>query len=273
MENTTVLTKSEKVSQRKKKRVTWAVSIPLVVVPIVALVIAIVIDYRGYKKGQEYGLASISAALEISNASWINEDDSYTEQCEDVYHNLSVCIPDVRYAFADIMESAGFNRYHSYEIAGWFKYTNIVEYASDYYYYWNISLLIFCSIVLMFSIMFTIRINKEEKKELIVFEDSVLCKVNSKKSKQLVFEDINNVDFGKNTLKIVGTGIKFKISNLTNAENIKSVIIEKKKTAQSKSDSLSINNADELKKYKDLLDNGVISQEEFDAKKKQILGL
>ena len=32
-------------------------------------------------------------------------------------------------------------------------------------------------------------------------------------------------------------------------------------------------NADELKKYKDLLDNGVISQEEFDAKKKQLLKL
>ena len=32
-------------------------------------------------------------------------------------------------------------------------------------------------------------------------------------------------------------------------------------------------NADELKKYKDLLDGGIISQEEFDAKKKQLLGL
>lgn len=32
-------------------------------------------------------------------------------------------------------------------------------------------------------------------------------------------------------------------------------------------------NADELKKYKDLLDIGVITQEEFEAKKKQILGL
>lgn len=273
MENTTVLAKSEKVSQRKKKRVTWAVSVPLIIVPIVALVIAIVIDYRDYKKGQEYGFASIRAALELSDASWINEDDSYAEQCKDVFHNLSICIDDVRYAFGDIMESAGFNRYPSYESYYWFRFTNIVEYASYYYNDWITGLLIFCSCVLLFSIMFTIRINKEEKKELIVFEDSVLCKVNSKKSKQLVFEDINNVDFGKNTLKIVGTGIKFKISNLTNAENIKSVIIEKKKTAQSKSDSLSINNADELIKYKNLLDNGVISQEEFDAKKKQILDL
>ncbi|MBQ3005714.1 MAG: SHOCT domain-containing protein, partial [Clostridia bacterium] len=32
-------------------------------------------------------------------------------------------------------------------------------------------------------------------------------------------------------------------------------------------------NADELKKYKDLLDSGAISQEEFDAKKKKLLGL
>ena len=32
-------------------------------------------------------------------------------------------------------------------------------------------------------------------------------------------------------------------------------------------------NADELKKFKELLDNGVITQEEFDTKKKQLLGL
>ena len=32
-------------------------------------------------------------------------------------------------------------------------------------------------------------------------------------------------------------------------------------------------NADELKKYKELFDQGVITQEEFDAKKKQLLGL
>lgn len=35
----------------------------------------------------------------------------------------------------------------------------------------------------------------------------------------------------------------------------------------------SVSNADELKKYKELLDAGIITQEEFDAKKKQLLGL
>ena len=36
---------------------------------------------------------------------------------------------------------------------------------------------------------------------------------------------------------------------------------------------ISASNADELKKFKELLDSGVITQEEFDAKKKQLLGL
>ena len=34
-----------------------------------------------------------------------------------------------------------------------------------------------------------------------------------------------------------------------------------------------VSSADELKKFKELLDSGIITQEEFDAKKKQLLGL
>lgn len=285
-ENIKVLVKSEKISQKKKKRMVWAISILLIIVTMAALVF----DYVGYKKGQEFGLACVSIASEIGSSSWINENDSYAEQCKDVYNKLNSHTHDltfngvtydasgvrkaedaVRSSFADLMESEGFDRYGSYHIADWFKYTNIVEYFSGYY--WNAILPLLCYIVLLFSIVFTILVNREEKKELVVYEDSILCRVSPKKSKQLVFEDINNIDFGKNTLKLSGVGVKFKITNLTNAESIKSVMIEKKQTSQAKSGGSYISNADELKKYKDLLDSGVISQNEFDAKKKQILGL
>ncbi|QNK62923.1 SHOCT domain-containing protein [Pedobacter sp. PAMC26386] len=37
--------------------------------------------------------------------------------------------------------------------------------------------------------------------------------------------------------------------------------------------TITLSTADELKKYKDLLDSGAINQAEYDAKKKQILGL
>lgn len=285
-ENIKVLVKSEKISQKKKKRIVWAISILLIIVTMAALVL----DYGGYKKGQEFGLVSASITSEIGSVSWVNKNDSYAEQCEDVYRKLNAHTSDItingikhdasdvrkaenalRSSFANLMKNAGFDRYSSYNIADWFKYTNIVEYFSGYY--WNTNLPLLCYIVLLFSIVFTTLVNREEKKELIVYEDSVLCRVSPKKSKQLVFEDINNIDFGKNTLKLSGVGVKFKITNLINSESIKSVIIEKKQTLQDKSGSSGISNADELKKYKDLLDSGVISQNEFDAKKKQILGL
>lgn len=48
---------------------------------------------------------------------------------------------------------------------------------------------------------------------------------------------------------------------------------EKPVTATTIKQEIPQSNADELKKYKELLDGGIISQEEFDAKKKQLLGL
>lgn len=257
---------------------------------VIITAVSFAVEYSGYKKGQEFGLASAIIASDMGSYSWIDENGTYADQCEDAYNRLNSRTSDItidgmtydasdvrkaeeemRTAFADVMESAGYDRYSSYNIADWFKYTNSVEYFAGHY--WYRALPIFCYIVLIFSIVFTIIVNREAKKELVVYEDSVLCRFNPKNSKQLVFKDINNIDFGKNSLKLIGTGCKFKIANITNAENIKSVIIDKKKSEQVKPNSAGVSNADELKKYKDLLDSGVISQEEFNAKKKQLLGL
>ena len=57
--------------------------------------------------------------------------------------------------------------------------------------------------------------------------------------------------------------------------SVEKLIIEKK-TELSKNNSEKTSfttNADEIKKFKDLLDSGIITQEEFDEKKKQLLGL
>ncbi len=54
---------------------------------------------------------------------------------------------------------------------------------------------------------------------------------------------------------------------------ISKLIRERQETKNTTVITQDSNNADELKKYKDLLDSGVITQEEFEAKKKQILGL
>lgn len=45
-----------------------------------------------------------------------------------------------------------------------------------------------------------------------------------------------------------------------------------KDSSQSASSAPAISPADEIKKFKELLDAGILTQEEFDAKKKQLLG-
>lgn len=80
----------------------------------------------------------------------------------------------------------------------------------------------------------------------------------------------------------VGTSsgkIKFKfIKNRDEIHKIMSELLmerQKNEAGTSSEPVLNMNssNADELKKFKELLDSGVITQEEFDTKKKQLLGL
>ena len=49
--------------------------------------------------------------------------------------------------------------------------------------------------------------------------------------------------------------------------------VNKAKDSKNVTEVTMLSPADELKKFKDLLDCGIISQEEYDAKKKQLLGL
>ena len=72
--------------------------------------------------------------------------------------------------------------------------------------------------------------------------------------------------------------ISFRV--LKNADAIYQVISnllidrqQEKSKAAPIADAPKSDEADQLKKYKELLDSGVITQEEFDAKKKQLLGL
>ena len=71
--------------------------------------------------------------------------------------------------------------------------------------------------------------------------------------------------------------IKFKlIQNKTEVHKAISDLLlqrQQKPAAQAAAPQVSASAADELKKFKDLLDSGVISEEEFAAKKKQLLGL
>ena len=63
------------------------------------------------------------------------------------------------------------------------------------------------------------------------------------------------------------------LSNQSEVFSEISKLLQKRQTPTEPVLTMNTSNADELKKYKELLDSGIITQEEFDAKKKQLLGL
>ena len=110
-----------------------------------------------------------------------------------------------------------------------------------------------------------------------------------KKKIDIPFANINNITVSQTkadklrsgkTLQIIHGDKKSVFHYIHNAEEVKNYINNcvdmfksKKEESQQTTVIKSDSSADELKKYKELLDNGVITQEEFDAKKKQLLGI
>ena len=90
-----------------------------------------------------------------------------------------------------------------------------------------------------------------------------------------MLKDVTNVKSkGKNGLVIKGNNILYTITGIQNADALKSAIMDGvARSANITTNTVEETDMDTLKKYKDLLDSGIITQEEFDAKKKQVLGL
>ncbi len=110
------------------------------------------------------------------------------------------------------------------------------------------------------------------KRELTITENSLIFKMN-KTTIECPIKDISSYTLGNQRIDIKACPRNIVLLNLKNCEEVSAVL--KTLLDQNNSDSSTTNysNADELKKFKELLDSGVISQEEFDAKKKQLLGL
>lgn len=86
----------------------------------------------------------------------------------------------------------------------------------------------------------------------------------------VIYLNLINAEFKKDGL-IYKTASK-SVQNILSKFQIIVNQLEKEKGVSVENNS-NISAADEIKKFKELLDSGVISQEEFDVKKKQLLGL
>ncbi len=117
--------------------------------------------------------------------------------------------------------------------------------------------------------------------ELIVTTERVCGRSSWGKKVDLPIDTISSIRSGLLSGIIIGTSSgNIKFSSLSHKEEIYQCISDllvarqraRAATAQTQM-PVPASGADELIKYKNLLDNGIITQEEFAAKKKEILGL
>lgn len=118
--------------------------------------------------------------------------------------------------------------------------------------------------------------------ELTITDKRVFGKVAWGKRVDLPLDSVSAVGTGAfKSITISTSSGKVGFSAVKNRNEIHKIVsnllVERQKqttaSAQTITPTSATGNADELKKYKDLLDAGIITQEEFDAKKKQLLGL
>lgn len=136
-----------------------------------------------------------------------------------------------------------------------------------------------CSVIAMIGIIFTATgiITIFIKAELVVTDKRVYGKTGFCKRVDLPIDLVSAVGTSWLWGIDIGTSsgrIHFKLMN--NKDEIHSVLSKLLMERQQEKITANIqtaSNADELKKYKDLLDNGAITQSEFDEKKKQLLSL
>ena len=139
--------------------------------------------------------------------------------------------------------------------------------------------LLFCT-VLMFG-MFAICGIIIRKSELTITDKRAYGKAAFGQRVDLPLDSISSIKTGIfKSLTVSTSSSQLTFAGILNLDEFHSILSKLIVERQNKpvatttiKQEISQSNADELKKYKDLLDSGVISQEEFDAKKKQLLGL
>ena len=114
---------------------------------------------------------------------------------------------------------------------------------------------------------------KMKNSEIAVSDTFVTGKHSFAKNANFPVGKITSVGVGKFSSVVVAVGSeKYKFWLLENNQKIVGVISEKIQTKETGSNTGN-SSATEIQKYKELFDQGVITAEEFEAKKKQLLGL
>ena len=273
---------SIKIKHGKKFMIAWfAIAAMLIVCLIISLV-----SYNKYMEGQDLAV-SLTKAVAPSFGDTASEMYSKYNVSPHTYNingykfNNSDVVSSARAAdkaLGTLLSKSGFRCYYG---SDYLEHDNFFDYTFDDTTTFTVAL----SIAFLISIPLAI-INllyaSSQKKMLVIEDEKIICKKGKKIAKEFFIRDVKSVELAKlKGLKIFGNSIKYKIAFVKNADEIKNHIMEKisvvaPEPAVAPAPAAPVNQdftAENIMKFKELMDKGVITEEEFEAKKKQLLGL
>lgn len=256
--------KSIKKNLNKRFLILWV----CVAVVLAISLIVVGIKYSPIKKAQDFIIDTMQSEYNM-----FDDGDSRSYKLDylfDYFLGGSSARWDLNEAFGEVLAEMGYGSTYmnatNYLLEGTF-----VEYFLEHY----VISIGNAVLILVVGFMY-LQYIAEKKMELVVNDDSVVAKKKNGQNVEFLLKDIKSVETTKTSgLVITGTGFKYRINQISNGEEIKEAIMRmlaKMSTAES-TVVAPTSDAKSIMEYKELLDNGIITQEEFDAKKKQLLGL
>lgn len=232
-----------------------------------------VLRYSEYREIQDAGVAIMAAASSEYSG------DDHAEVVRDIYADLTRSSflgqsvgdisRDLRDALEGALEALG---YDVTWVPFYFEYTSFPDFFFGNYLFGDNAILMLCIYVVMLVLLvFTVIYLKDRGSGLTVTPEAVICQRKPGKTVQCLYPDIASVEkAGLGGVKLKGSGIAFKCLFLKNGDELQKAIQDRKMAVSRGGGS---SNADSLGKFKELLDSGAISQEEYDAKKRELLNL
>lgn len=273
-----VIMKSQKMNKNWIMTILWCSLAVLLAIFLVVMAF----QYRTVKNAQDVVISGILAISDHYDD--IKDDrskviarlyDNFTNGCSTGGYNspLSLATTRVFQSLRDIANSlldlAG---YGNHSAATWLSYGSFSQYCLDVGLPFLIILFILTVMMGIASMLYLM----DNKAELVIQQNTIIGKKCNGKTVQFLLKDIKSVETTRTRgLKITGAGIKYVIHSICNGDDMKNTImcmlteIPNEQAVVVMSD----NSTSSIKEYKELLDLGIITQEEFDAKKKQLLGM
>lgn len=238
------------------------------------------ITYYYNDKFGDYYNANMKQAVDDYNSSISSSKNKLRKTCFASFK--SVCnYPnswDVCYVFC----AKNFGEYFC-GMFSWSIYSSIIPETPILLNYILISLF---AVSLLLSLLLHLINYKTKDQKIIIDDNKAKCILNNKKTIDFPFSRLTTVKRESfKSVNLISPGNKAKVILLKNQVDIVNLIIDKMNQAQktiyiqndqsvtSVQNDKSDNDLESLLKLKQLFETGVITQEEYDAKKKQILGL